>query len=262
MKKLLVFCLLLSATFIFGSTVSADFVYEYEISSTLANLDGSVAAFHGTLFNTSNMNETYHIRLFYDQLPEGWFANFCGESWCVPDSITIDDMPPGDSLNLVVDIYNSVTDPSPGTGVVTFQIQSEREPNLMENYDFSATFGAEVMIVDDDGDDDYELQYSQFFDDLDLVYYLTDQANLMAQVDSIDLSQLPAIFWNVAWNFPVFVPEDVQLLTNYLDNGGNLFISGQDVGWDIMDEAGGSTFSEAQDFYQNYLDANYINSDR
>ena len=42
----------------------------------------------------------------------------------------------------------------------------------------------------------------------------------------------------------------------FLDNGGRLLINGQDIGQDIFDASGQSQF--AQDFYHNYLHANYV----
>lgn len=43
---------------------------------------------------------------------------------------------------------------------------------------------------------------------------------------------------------------------NFLDNGGNLFISGQDIGWEVNEYA--AYYPEAVDFYENYLMANYV----
>ena len=43
-----------------------------------------------------------------------------------------------------------------------------------------------------------------------------------------------------------------------MDSGGKLFVSGQDIGWDVFDPTGSSTFQAAKDFYNNYLDARYL----
>lgn len=44
---------------------------------------------------------------------------------------------------------------------------------------------------------------------------------------------------------------------NFLDNGGNLFISGQDIGWEVNEYA--AYYPEAVDFYENYLHASFVN---
>ena len=46
-------------------------------------------------------------------------------------------------------------------------------------------------------------------------------------VDNFDM-----IFWSAAKNVPAFYQEEVTALQSYLDNGGNLFINGQDIGYD------------------------------
>ena len=65
------------------------------------------------------------------------------------------------------------------------------------------------------------------------------------------------IFWNVSWGFPALTRSDVQLLMDYLDQGGRLFIAGQDIGWDIHDAYGSSNFRKAHIFYNEYLGSHY-----
>ncbi|OVE78558.1 hypothetical protein BVY01_05120 [bacterium I07] len=55
------------------------------------------------------------------------------------------------------------------------------------------------------------------------------------------------------------------MLASYLDKGGKLFISGQDIGWDLCDKWAGSSneyntgyTNEAIQFHQSYLHARYL----
>jgi hypothetical protein len=50
-------------------------------------------------------------------------------------------------------------------------------------------------------------------------------------------------------------------MQNFLDAGGNLFIAGQDIGWDVYDGGGSSGFAAARNFYAGYLAARYVNDD-
>ncbi len=50
--------------------------------------------------------------------------------------------------------------------------------------------------------------------------------------------------------------NEVSKLESYLDGGGNLLITGQDIGSDIFETSGQSQF--AQDFYHNYLHTDYV----
>ncbi len=67
------------------------------------------------------------------------------------------------------------------------------------------------------------------------------------------------IYYSVNWSFPA-IPEIFALyFMNWLDNGGRLFICGQDIGWDVWDPAGSSNADTIKYFYTNYLNAKYIN---
>lgn len=81
-----------------------------------------------------------------------------------------------------------------------------------------------------------------------------DMANAAPEV----VNEFNSIFYNVAWTFPGMTDEIVAVLTDYLDNGGNLFIAGQDLGWDTWDASGNGT-AITQEFYTNYLHASYNN---
>jgi len=72
------------------------------------------------------------------------------------------------------------------------------------------------------------------------------------------LSQVQTVFYAVGWTFPSLPDNLVVQLQQLLDNGGNLFIAGQDIGWDTWDQNGWSRTSTAQAFYRNYLHARFI----
>jgi len=66
------------------------------------------------------------------------------------------------------------------------------------------------------------------------------------------------VFYNAGWAFPAITAELATVFMGLLNEGGNLFVAGQDVGWSIMDPAGQGS-SAARALYRNYLFANYTN---
>lgn len=73
----------------------------------------------------------------------------------------------------------------------------------------------------------------------------------------ISLNGYPAVIWILGDESTVdetFDDQEQDLVENYLENGGCLFVSGSEIGWDL-----GRTSSSPQDrqFYQNYLKAQY-----
>ena len=72
------------------------------------------------------------------------------------------------------------------------------------------------------------------------------------------LTQVTNYYFNVSWSFPSFTNESVAIFGAELDAGKNLFVSGQDVGWDTWDPTGSGT-ANTKAFYTNYLMAAWDN---
>jgi len=73
------------------------------------------------------------------------------------------------------------------------------------------------------------------------------------------LDEIQNIYLNISWSFPSLLEETALLLKDFMDNGGNLLIAGQDIGWDQYSghEASFGT-ATTQDFYDNYMHASYV----
>jgi len=69
------------------------------------------------------------------------------------------------------------------------------------------------------------------------------------------------VVWNVGWGFPSLDADDRAALGAYLDNGGNLFVTGQDIGWDFFDTSGSQYSPAAINWYRTYLGATYVMDD-
>lgn len=108
----------------------------------------------------------------------------------------------------------------------------------------------ETLVVDDDQGYNYEEYYQNAI--LSCGYtYDTWQVNIGSPSSSL-LSQYSCVIWLTgdSWIDTLTFGER-KTLEEYLDGGGCLFISGQDIGYDI----GGTTF------YKDYLHASYVRDD-
>jgi len=73
------------------------------------------------------------------------------------------------------------------------------------------------------------------------------------------LNDVQNIFMNISYTHPSLSENQIDALENFIDNGGNLLIAGQDIGWDAM-AIGGYSGLPMKLFYANYLQATYSNS--
>lgn len=104
-----------------------------------------------------------------------------------------------------------------------------------------------LLVVDDDGGAAYESYYTASLDRLGDEYFLVQQPPALS-----DLTRYPAVIWLTGdETASTLTPADQSLLAEYLDGGGRLFISGQNIGDDIG----------ASPFFASYLHAAPISDD-
>jgi hypothetical protein len=110
---------------------------------------------------------------------------------------------------------------------------------------------ADILLVDDDEGADYETYYSNalnYYGYPHVIWNVLSQGSPSANT----LQSYKIVIWLTGNDYLTTLNSTDQAnLQTFLDNGGRLFISGQDIGYDI-----GTT-----SFYQNYLHANYIRDD-
>ncbi len=85
-------------------------------------------------------------------------------------------------------------------------------------------------------------------------------SNDAVEAGIVDLNQYSLVDWisgEEATATVSFSQTEQEALMNYLNNGGRLFVSGSEIGWDLV--ANGSQADI--DFYHNYLKADYIVDD-
>lgn len=85
---------------------------------------------------------------------------------------------------------------------------------------------------------------------------LTSDVYMMAE-EANTLDDIKNIYYNVGWSFPSLSDELVGVFEKFLDNGGNLMISGQDVGWDNFD-ANGYGSETTKSFILDYMQTNFV----
>jgi hypothetical protein len=117
-----------------------------------------------------------------------------------------------------------------------------------------------LLVVDDDFDDegnayDDQRYYTQTLESLNVCY---DMWSVPDDADGPPLAilrQYHGVIWLTGkdWDFTLTTADQAALIA-YLDGGGRLFVSGQDIGWDIARNG-------EPPFYRDYLHADYLADD-
>lgn len=214
------------------------------------------------LFINSNLSgtESFKIKLVSSP-PEGWASNFEIDGQTYSDSAMI---------NLVKGIQESlVLNVTPGFPAsfeaFTFELSSVNNPNAPVKY-FTARVMSNVhtLLVNAAGDNYATLHQDVYIDGLLAAgcdHLAVMKSSLFVQAsDAGILTPVLNIFYNCAWTFPAFTDPEALAVKSFVDNGGNLLVAGQDIGWDIMSGAAGNHGTLiTKDLYTNYLKASYIN---
>ena len=110
---------------------------------------------------------------------------------------------------------------------------------------------APILLVDDDDGSSYEGYYTAALDALGKDYD-TWSVQSQGSPSASELQKHDIVVWFTGDDYTTTLSStDQSNLTTYLDGGGNLFITGQDIGYDI----------NTASFYGNYLHASYVQDD-
>jgi hypothetical protein len=222
-------------------------------SPDVISSNNATSEFSATLFNQGLMNDTYNITAFVDG-PSGWTGEFTTVNGTYPfgesDSVQV---ATGDSTSISVNVNpNSFN----GSGVVTIEYTSKNNPGTTGSISFNVVTntGVHLLVVDASGGG-YSSLVSNVLDGFYTGRYGVVSRDAL-QASGVDLSYFTMIAWCGGNSLPAFYQEEVNNLQSYLDLGGKLLMSGQNIGSDIFEAGGQSQF--AQSFFNNYLHSNYV----
>jgi uncharacterized repeat protein (TIGR01451 family) len=119
---------------------------------------------------------------------------------------------------------------------------------------------APTILLVDSGRWYYHSEIGYFQEALDALDYYYDTWTIKEPFatssdvpEASDLAPYDIVIWSAPEDSPGYVGAEVAI-TEYLDGGGKLFLTGQDVGyWD-----GGGSWFISTEYYENYLKAEYI----
>jgi hypothetical protein len=85
---------------------------------------------------------------------------------------------------------------------------------------------------------------------------VTSLSTFMRAFNEKMLDEVDHVYYNAGWAFPALTDDFARAMMGFMGEGGNLFVAGQDLGWDVFDPNGHGT-STSRAFYRTYLFANF-----
>jgi hypothetical protein len=153
---------------------------------------------------------------------------------------------------------------TPGFESYTFEMTSVNHPNAPVKY-FTASVISNVhtLLVNASGDNNAIAHQDVYINGLQAAgcdHLAVMRSTDFTKANDADiLGEIINIFFNCAWTFPAFTDAEAETVMEFVDNGKNLFVGGQDIGWDIMSgQAGSHGTAVTQELYTDYLKATYV----
>ena len=112
-----------------------------------------------------------------------------------------------------------------------------------------------ILLVDDDAGESTDLYFKAALDRNGYVYAVCEEIVDGAPAAS-ELERYNVTIWDTGWGGALASDNRSEIAT-FLDGGGNLMISGEDIGWYLNYDSNPAKIA----FYQDYLHATYIADD-
>ncbi len=222
----------------------------YQEGSPTAIASGEHIFGQTALFNQGVNADTYDITLDTAGLPAGWNAHL------VIDDQSLDfaqvALAPGERALFKVAMDAATL--GQGSVVLRMHPQSGGTPDRTITFKIIVP-GTRILLVDDDGAANYTTQYFVPAVTPTLKSYGTwDRATSVLTAG--DLANFDLVIWSTGLAYPTLDDGDRAALGAYLDGGGKLFVTGQEIGWEL-DDAGGDALA----WYNTYLHADFVIDD-
>ncbi|PCH67107.1 MAG: hypothetical protein COC01_06530 [Bacteroidetes bacterium] len=223
---------------------------------------GHIRKFKGTFTSTSTSDEQYKVSLSHDA-PTDWTATVTvdGTTYTEDATITLSNASSADySINV-----------TPGNTAAlsnfTLTVESIDNPNsLAISESVTVISGITDLVVnldpnlDTSGDNDITGEFKDGFTAAgNSSHAFTNTSVMIDAIKNDELFMVNNIYYNAGWSSAAMTDDIADAITKHLDNGGRLFLSGQDIGWEVHDMTGGDTSRvKARTFYTNYLQTTYL----
>jgi hypothetical protein len=216
---------------------------------------GNDISFDFNAVSKTNIDQDINVVATVTNLPAGWTASIVADGNTYPSPATV--VLPANSEKLI-----SVKISGPNDAALNRKVSVKVEtnslnlfPGVKNSLNFTAVTPSNILFMDLAGT--ASSRFTQAFtaaSQANVALNAEESAGLDAE--GLTAASVKKIFYSTGAAFSgTLNAENSAVFASYLESGGNLFIMGQDIGYEVFSAAGAP---EAQDFYSNYLGAEYI----
>lgn len=214
----------------------------------------STTTFGGNFTNALGADEDYIITLTSSDAPASWQSglNIDGGAQSSPATVSV-------AGGAQISVDATITpDATPGIGTYTLTVASVSNPGApVVTATYHVISNVHDLIVNNPQAEAHEPLYTQGMA-TENFKAVTNRGDFVAFGQAGALTDVLNLYLNISWTFPSYTDEVASVLADFMDNGGNLMIAGQDIGWDQSGVTGAYGTAATQAFYSDYLHATYV----
>lgn len=204
--------------------------------------------------------ESFDVWIESENAPSDWQASFMIDGLEYTGHATVN-MTKGIATPITVNVIPGAMAGFPGYVIRMKSINNPTAPEKM--YRVMVVSGVTDLLVNGTGGPETVNNQGAYLNGLaasGITSYAVVNANVMRDMINADAFGDVFTCWlNIAWTFPALTDSQAEAVMDFMDAGHNIFIAGQDIGWDIMSGASGSNGTPiTQNFYTNYLKAHFV----
>lgn len=223
-----------------------------------AGTTGTATTFTSALSSSFEEQAGFRVTLEAVSAPAGWNGSFAvaGNSYEGSTVVSLDGL-------AAEDITVSIT---PGTtaGIGKYRLTVEADgmsaPAL--RYEVSVISGVTDLVVSN-AEAPATTAEVRYLNGLSLAgnttYAKMNREEMVTFFQAGALGGIINIYRNVSWTFPSLTDAEVAALSSMMDNGVNLMIAGQDIGWDQSGASQAYGTAATRAFYRDYMLATFVN---
>jgi hypothetical protein len=222
----------------------------------VASSNGMPAPFTTILTNTIGQSELFNVELTRNTGPVSWSGSIAmnGVALANPGQISL-----GNAEPATIDVMIT-PDAAPGVANYVLTITSTTIPNAPAIVrEFNVISGVTDLVVTHSGAEPWTALYIAGLEQAGNTSYANVPEDKFVDFGEADaLGEVLNLYVNVSWTFPSLSDDEVAVLAAHLDNGGDMMIAGQDIGWDQSGVTGSYGTPATQAFYADRMHAVYV----
>ncbi len=210
---------------------------------------GDRTTFNETITNDGYESDSYDVSVSGNQWPATVYADDCATPLATTDAVAS-----GDSTDVCVKVDVPAGAANDATDTATLKVTSTADSSVSDTADLtSIAVTVDTLVVDEDTNDPVDSQpyYTDALDANNIDYSVWDLGD-KPQLPESYLAAHSRVVWFTGNSYPAPLGGYEHELKAFLDNGGSLFLSGQD----LLDQAAGTT-----DFVHDYLHVDWDGSE-